>query len=612
MKHVSLKKRLMAGAVVTCVLITLCVSFYQIGRLQAREQELLHREIANFEHSAMASIREAVWNYDWSMVETVAASQINSLLTYVEICDAEREQCIEVGEKGLSPQQEHFLKIDYQTSPQVGRVEIGSAYLQLHCQPFSELFNRYILTEFIANGLGVSAVAVAIFLLFHLTAIRRIVAISQYARDIDLTAVESMPPLSLGPQGATLDDVDVLEESINGLVARIKEEFSRRKQLEIQLNHAQKMEALGTLAGGIAHDFNNILTAMLGYVQLCYNSAEAGSKTQRRLEQVLLAGDRATALISQIMIFSRKSETHTQSVCLAEIVTETFDLVRASWPENIAHEMELNEDLWILGDAGQIHQVLLNLATNSGQALQEAGGQITVALTEKKLTTQEAKILNVDPGTYACLRFCDNGPGIPEEVRSRVFDPFFTTKETGKGTGMGLAVVHGIVHAHGGKIVLEPAADRGCCFTLYFPLAEAGKKRDGAQSYDISTALCGSEHLLLVDDDPVVIGMGQEMLRSLGYRVTTCGKPTEALNVLLERDDIDLLMTDLTMPEMSGIELAVALRRQKDHIPIVLYTGNVDNLDQSVLGAGTVDQLLEKPFTVKDLSQVIRRALEGD
>ena len=611
MKRVSLKKRLIFGFFVICSVITLGISVYQISRLQQREYDLIHHEISSFEQSALPSIREAVWNYDWAMVETIATSQVNPLLSYIEICDVEMSQCTHSGTVGQKPFREYRHAIQYQTSSLGNQLQIGTTYLQLHYQPFGQLFNRYILSEFLINGFGVFGVAICIFLLFHLGVLRRLILIANYTGNIDLTEVETLPPLALDKRGPTLDEVDLLAAAIDGLIERMKEEFSRRKQLEHQLNHAQKMEALGTLAGGIAHDFNNILTAMLGYVQLCHNSAEEGSKTQRRLEQVLMAGDRAIALIAQIMVFSRKSESYTKKLCLAEIVAETLELAQASWPATIEVESVLDDQLWILGDAGQLHQVLMNLATNSGYALATIGGKIKVSLTERILTASAVESLDIDAGTYVCLTFCDNGSGIPADIRDRIFDPFFTTKETGQGTGMGLAVVHGIVQAHDGEIVLDPDSDQGCCFTLYFPRVEADCKDQEEPPYSIGTALSGDEHLLLVDDDPVVIGMGKDMLCSLGYRVTICGQPTEALNLLIERNDIDLLITDLSMPEMTGVELATALRQRKNDIPIVLCTGNVDLLDPSRLADGTIDQLLQKPFTIEDLSIVIRQALES-
>jgi len=609
MKYIGLKKRLLIGSFFVCSLITLCVSLFQIGRLQQREQELLQREIINFEQSVMSGLREAVWNYDWSMVNTVISSQINPQLSYIQICDSEYDQCVNAGKKGETPLREYSLNIYYKNSDIDHPITIGKAYLQLHYHRFSELFQQYILSEFIANGLGVFGVAIAILLLFYLGAIRRVVSVANYTRKIDLTAVESLPPLVRDEPGRIRDEVDLLAEAIDSLVARTKEEFSRRKQLERQLNHAQKMEALGTLAGGIAHDFNNILTAILGYVQLCYNAAESDSKTRRRLEHVLKAGDRATALIAQIMVFSRKSENHTQRLCLAAVITEALDLARAAWPETITVELNLDDSLSILGDANQLHQVLLNLATNAGHVLAENGGTIKISLDRRAISDPEKEGLDIDAGNYACLKFCDNGPGIPKEIQDRVFEPFFTTKETGKGTGMGLAVVHGIVRAHGGEILLEPGDGQGCCFTLYFPCAKTEPDKPEMLVCDICSALHGDEHILLVDDDPAVVGMGQDMLRTLGYQVTPCGQPKDALNLLSGDHTFDLVMTDLTMPEMTGIELATQLRQKQKDLPVVLYTGNADSFDPSVLDDGTIDLLLEKPFTMSDLSVAIRQAL---
>jgi signal transduction histidine kinase/CheY-like chemotaxis protein len=578
--------------------------------LQRREQNLLQHEVAGFKQSAMASIREAAWNYDWSMIEVIAASQINQMMTYIEICDPEKSQCTQAGEKGREPLQEYSLDILYKTSSFGEGVSVGTVYLQLHYQPFNQLFSRYILTEFITNGLGVFGVAVSIFLLFHLGAIRRLVNVASYTKDIDLTKVETLQPLVFDKKQSTLDEVDLLAEAMNGLIERMKEEFSRRKQLEQQLNHAQKMEALGTLAGGIAHDFNNILAAMLGYVQLCYDSAEEGTKTRRRLEQVLIAGERAKALIAQILIFSRKSENYTQAVCPAEIVEEALELVKASLPDNVTIEKDLDESLWIAGDGGQLHQVLLNLSSNAVCELSEHGGKIEVSLFSKTVSEQQAEALDIDPGQYVCLVFCDDGSGVEEEIRERIFDPFFTTKKTGKGTGMGLAVVHGIVQAHGGKIVLEPEVEQGTCFTLYFPQIQAAEKRKNRQNSE-KKCLPGSEHLLLVDDEQIVAEMGRDMLESLGYRVSICFDPEQALQLLLETDDIDLLITDLTMPEMTGVDLARKLRQKKSEIPIVLYSGNTDLLDQKIMTDGIISQLLQKPFTVDAFSRVVRQALDG-
>lgn len=289
------------------------------------------------------------------------------------------------------------------------------------------------------NGLGVFGVAICIFLLFHLGVIRRLIRIANYTSEIDLTAVEQLEPLNFQTSGSTQDEVDQLADAIDGFVGRIKEEFTRRKQLEQQLNQVQKMEALGTLAGGIAHDFNNILTAILGYVQLCYDSAEEKSKLQHRLEQVLIAGERAKSLIAQILVFSRKSEDFTQKVALAEVVTEALDLVHASLPMNVTVETSLDTSLWIVGDSSQLHQVIVNLSTNAGYELAESGGVIKVGLISRELTAQQAKPLGLDGGNFACLTFCDDGFGIADEIREQVFDPFFTTKKNWTGNWHGVS-----------------------------------------------------------------------------------------------------------------------------------------------------------------------------
>jgi len=610
MKRVSLKNRLIFGFLLICTVITLGISIYQISRLQQREFALLQHEVSSFEQGALPSIREAVWNYDWAMVKTIATSQINPLLSYIKICDIEMSQCSHNGVAGREPFQEYHHNIYYQTSPLGKKLLIGTTYLQLHYQTFGQLFNRYIVSEFFVNGLGVFGVAVCIFLLFHLGVIRRLIRIANYTSAIDLTAVESLEPLNFQQRGPVQDEVDLLAETIDGFVERIKEEFSRRKQLEAQLNQAQKMEALGTLAGGIAHDFNNILAAILGYVQLCYDSAEDKSTLQRRLEQVLIAGERAKALIAQIMLFSRKSEKFTRKVAVAEVIAEALDLVRASLPENISIESRLDEDLWVAGDSSQLHQIIVNLSTNAGYELAKQGGKIRVELTPQQLTVEQARPLDLDAGNYVQITFCDDGPGIPKEISGHIFDPFFTTKETGKGTGMGLAVVHGIVKAHGGAIILKPNAGTGACFILYLPRVAAAEQTAISESGEPIALATGGEHIFLLDDEPMVIAMTQEMLESLGYTVSVCLDSMVALSQLAEADDVDLLLTDLTMPKMTGIELAKKLKQQRPDFPIILYSGHLDLLHETELQDGTINGLLHKPFTVEQLSRSLRRALD--
>ncbi|SEA25755.1 Signal transduction histidine kinase [Desulfuromusa kysingii] len=610
MKHISLKRRLLFGSILICLSITLCISVYQISRLQQREHELVEQQIASFEHSVMPSIREALWNYNDSMVKTIATSQVSQLLTYIEICDSDKLDCGRGGIRKKEPFQEYFRVVEYRTSSFGEGVNVGTVYLQLNHQPFGRLFQQYIFSEFLTNGLGVFGVAISIFLLFHLKAIRRVVSVANYAQNIDLTAMEKIQPLTFDKNNASMDEVDRLVTSINGLIQRVKDEFTCRKKLEQQLNQAQKMEALGALAGGIAHDFNNILAAMLGYVQLCYNAEEKGSQTHKRLERVMVAGERAKDLIAQILIFSRKAETYTKTLCLADIVNEALELVQASLPDGVTIETHLDSDLRMVGDSSQIHQVLLNLATNSAYELAETGGKIQISLTSCQLQSRQAEILGLDAGGYLRLVFCDDGSGIPAEIQDRIFDPFFTTKETGKGTGMGLAVVHGIVQAHGGRIILSPEVDKGSCFTIYFPQQMGVPESETPHRDDSSALLGGDEHILLVDDDAIVLKMGQDMLQSLGYQVSVASSAVAALQLLQKTDRIDLVVTDLNMAAMTGVEFATILKQDKPDMPVILYSGNFDLLDELALQSGVIDKLLQKPFKIEDLSLFVRQVLE--
>ncbi len=607
MKFVSLKKRLLFGSLFVCSVITLVVSTYQISRLEQREFDLLEYEISRFEQSLLPSISEAVWNYDWPMVEVISASQIDQTLTHLEICGLSKEECSSSGQVGQKPFREYHHDIFYQVSPSSPKQKIGTAYLQLHYQPFGQLFKRYIFSTFLINGFGVFGVAVCIFLLFYFGVITRLVRMADYTREIDLSSVENLQSLSFSGRGPTLDEVDLLSEAMNGFIGRTKEEFLRRKKLEQQLNHAQKMEALGTLAGGIAHDFNNILAAMLGYVQLSYNSAEPGTKLRERLEQVLSAGERAKALISQILLFSHKTNDFTEKIDVAEIVTEALDLVRGSLPQNVTIKTELDSDLWIRGDASQFHQVVVNLSTNAIYELSARGGVIDVSLSSQRVTKGQAEILGIDAGDYVYLTFCDDGPGIAREICERIFDPFFTTKKADKGTGLGLSVVHGIVQSHDGKIIVDPDLGPGACFVLYFPQVE--KDEMTAQANPVAL-LRGDEHVLIVDDEQVVLDMGRDMLQTLGYQVSSCINPLDALPQLLEAEDIALVITDFTMPEMGGDSLARKIRRQQPNLPILMWTGYSDMLDLSSLPEGTLSQLLNKPFTIEDLSQAVRQVLD--
>ncbi len=473
MKRVSLKNRLMFGAFLICSFITLSVSFYQLSGLQQQEIDFAEREIDNFEQSALSSLREALWNYDWNMVDIIVSSQINPVLAFINVCDSDGGHCIGINKLTEEHVVGRSIPITYQFSQQAPLMGIGSVELKANYQSFSKLIDQNFLVILFTNSIWVFGVAISVFLLFHIQVIRRIEQVDEFTRNIDLADVDKLKPLAYEVDARTQDEVDLLAIAVADLIDRVKEEFARRQHLEQQLNQTQKMEALGTLAGGIAHDFNNILAAILGYAQLCLRASEPGTSMHNRLEQVVSAGERAKSLVSQILVFSRKTEQYTDQFCLAAVVIEALDLVRASLPEGVAVETALDESLWIAGDDSQLHQIVMNLGTNAIHALSgQNGGTLRVSVRLEVLGHQQAELLGLNEGAYAKLIFCDDGPGVPEEIQDRIFDPFFTTKKSDEGTGMGLAVVHGIALSHGGRILLDTEFTRGACFSLYFPLAD--------------------------------------------------------------------------------------------------------------------------------------------
>lgn len=602
MERFNLKYRLLLGILVIGSIITLGVSLYQLRELQAGEVALAEREIADFKQTTLTPLRQALWNYDWSMIEVIVSSQANSILTFIEVCDAEGNNCVVNGRK----EQTHVLRLDqpilYKSLNNAPRTVIGHIRMDARYQSFSRLLETRFLTLFATNGLLVFGIAISVFMLFHLRAIRRLEILEQYTRNIDLSKVEKMPSLAYAVDKKNRDEVDMLALAVTDLTQRIQQEFERRKQLEQRLIQTEKMEALGTLAGGIAHDFNNILAAILGYTQLCLKNAEPDSKAYNRLDQIKLAGQRAQALIAQILVFSRKSEQSSDAFCLAAVVVEALDLVYAALPKQVTIESELDENLWIAGDDSQLHQVVMNLATNAVFVLREQGGTLAVSVALEALDQEQAEPLGLEAGEWVCLTMRDNGPGIDAGIRERIFEPFFTTKKNNQGTGMGLAVVHGIALSHGGCIVLDDAYQQGACFKLYFPSAEKG-----ILMVDRDETLAGShgEHLLVVDDEEVILNMGQEMLESLGYDVTVCLSPDDVLPKLAERDDIDLLITDLTMPEMSGLDLAEQVRKRYPHLPILLWSGYASGKGQRSIDNGVLTGQLHKPFTLHALSQAV-------
>ncbi|MBF0550909.1 MAG: PAS domain S-box protein [Deltaproteobacteria bacterium] len=383
-----------------------------------------------------------------------------------------------------------------------------------------------------------------------------------------------------------------------------------RKKLEAQLRQAQKMEAIGTLAGGIAHDFNNILGSIFGYTQLAMDDAGSGEVNPEFLEEILNAGKRARDLVKQILTISRQTEQEKKPVEVASILKESIKLIRASLPANIIIEQEISvKESIILGDPTQIHQVVINLCTNAAHAMPEDGGVLGIKLSELFLDTDSAaRYINLKPGRYLKLTVSDTGQGMDSSILERIFDPFFTTKELGKGTGMGLAIVHGIVKNHGGAVSVNSVPGQGSAFNILLPMLQG--QPESTDNY-AETIPRGTETILLIDDEPGLLDTGKRILERLGYRVTTKTSGVDALDAFMAQSaSFDLIITDMAMPNMTGDKLAREILRLRPNMPIILCTGFSEAVNEERARDIGVRGFLMKPFDVRILAKLIRKVLE--
>lgn len=385
-------------------------------------------------------------------------------------------------------------------------------------------------------------------------------------------------------------------------------DVTERRRLETQFHEAQKMESIGTLAGGIAHDFNNILAAITGFTELAKRGVP-DERTRGYLSAVAEASARATDLVRQILAFSRHQKPKREPLELGPVVAETLKLLRATLPSTLAFDVDLPSSAAVLADATQVHQVVMNLCTNASHAMRDRAGRLTVKLAMPDLGAGAASLdPNLKPGRYVRLEVGDTGTGMDEATLSRIFEPFFTTKPPGEGTGLGLSVVHGIMRNHDGAITVTSEPGLGTTFHLYFPVHEG---RAAPAASPAAAAKRGQgEHVLLVDDEDLLTQMGEIMLTDLGYRATIASGPEAALEQIRCDPSIALVMTDLTMPGMTGLDLARAIHELRPRLPIILISGYVSRLTPEQLREAEISTVLTKPQTFEALASALRQALD--
>ncbi len=392
---------------------------------------------------------------------------------------------------------------------------------------------------------------------------------------------------------------------------KLREEITQREQLQERLQQAQKMEAIGTMAGGIAHDFNNILVPILGYSEMALRSAEPGSKLSKDVHQIIHAANRARELIQQILTLSRQKKEQLKPLRIQILIKEALKMMRSTLPTNIDIIQDIDSECpTILADPTQIHQIIMNLCMNAFHAMEFSGGILGVSLHEVELLKDEPHGLS--SGKYICLKIQDNGGGIQQKDLKRIFEPYFTTKEEGKGTGLGLAVVHGIVLSYGGHIKVDSKPDEGTIFEILLPIQEEGLST--LDDEDVAENLPGgSEHIMLVDDQSIVLEATGAILTELGYTVHALTDPTEALQIVQkDLDAFQLIITDQTMPGMQGVELAEKILKLRPEMPVILCTGFTSTITKEEALKVGIKAYLFKPVKMKELAHTVRQILDQD
>ncbi len=384
-----------------------------------------------------------------------------------------------------------------------------------------------------------------------------------------------------------------------------------KEELEKQLKQSQKLESIGTLAGGIAHEFNNMLAIIMGNNELIMDEVPEGSLAKESTEEIRSAGIRAREVVKQLLTYSRQDNAVKKIMDFKFVVQESMKLIRSSTPANIQIEQNISADTYpVVGNDTQINQLLINLCNNAVHALPEKGGRISIELLNETIDRKQDKPqTKLPPGQYAKLTVSDNGIGMDGEILDRVFEPYFTTKDVGEGTGIGMAVVHGIVARHGGVITVDSKPDQGTSFTIFLP-AHEGLLEQETDKQDILPV--GDEYILYVDDEPSIALLGKRLLESLGYRTESITNPEEALDMVRsDPNRFDLLITDMAMPDMTGDQLITETLKIRQDMPTIICTGYSSKISEKEAAGIGVHSYIMKPINKSELAKLVRKVLDG-
>ncbi|MGC9365188.1 MAG: ATP-binding protein [Fidelibacterota bacterium] len=389
--------------------------------------------------------------------------------------------------------------------------------------------------------------------------------------------------------------------------------LAEKEALEAQLRQSQKLESIGTLASGVAHDFNNLLTVIMGHAQMGLMNTDEDDPLHRNLKQILTASTSAANLTRQLLIFSRKEVMELKPVDINQTIQNLLKMLGRLIGENIAIETTLEPAIWTIeADEGNLEQVLTNLAVNARDAMPD-GGKLSIQTENVEITESDKKhILHAEVGNYVRIGVSDNGKGIPGDIRDKIFDPFFTTKASGRGTGLGLSVVYGIVKKHGGWINFYSEVDKGTRFNIYLPAAGKVTTSDQTDEREIIESLYGDgERILLIEDEQSVLEFTLNALRKYDYQVFPVSNGREALRVFTaEKGRFDLIFSDVILPDTNGYELVQKLSSGKPDIPVILSSGYTDERIREQIGKDTSINFIQKPYSISRMLEAVKIALQ--